>query len=601
MAMSLDTHQICFLVILALACFLLVTERLRNDLVALLIILALAVTGVLSPSEALSGFSSEPAIIIASIFVMSGAFLKTGLADAVGARIGKLAGNSYSRALVVIMLAVSILSAFTHHVTTTAFMLPVVLTFCRKRSIPASKMLMPLSFAASLGTTITIIGAPAFLVASQVLQSAGYPGLGIFSIAPIGLPISLAGVLFMLAAGHLLLPAHANGEDATNLYRLNSYFTELKILPDSPFIDKTVDELTESGGYHFAAVGLTRSGAGQCRPMHDTPLQEGDVLWISATPEDLISFRQAPGIELHPVEKFGIENFRTEADEEELAEDLVQAIVAPTADIVHRSIQAIDFRARYGAIVLGLWRRGAFLCQEMSSIALEPGDVLVLQGDREALSRVANDPAFLMLVPFHGEMRLRRKARRSALVLFATIAAATLNVLSLEIIMLAGAAAMVLLRCITPRQAYRSIDVKIFVFIAGAIPLGDAMEKTGTAALLAGWLQGLVGGWSPFFILLFIFAIVAAVTQFMSDAATTALFGPIAIALAAVLGHRPEPFVITVAMAAVTAFLTPIGHHGNLLVYGPGRYRFSDFSRVGTPLTVVVAVMVAFLSLQVWR
>jgi len=599
---SLSIQQISFLLILAVAFWLLVTERLRSDMVAILIVLALAVMGLLSPSEALSGFGSEPAIIVASVFIMSGAFHRTGLSDVIGSRIGRLAGQSYSRVLAVIMLSVAVLSAFTHHVTTTALMLPVVLTLCRERRLAASKLLMPLSIAASLGTTITIIGAPAFLIASNVLQHYGRPGLGIFSISPIGLALSLAGTLFMLVIGRFLLPEREGARDLSDFYRLDYYFTEVKLLSNSSFIGKTVDEVAATGHYRFTTVGWVRDGKGQCRPLGDTRLREDDVLWVHAPPEDMIAFREEKGIELHPVDKFGLEADRSKDKDNDgdLSQELVQAVIAPQSDLIQRSLQDVDFRARYGAIVVGLWRRGGLLCQELAGIKLEPGDVLVLQGNHESLSRVSNDPAFLLMVPFHGEVRLRRKARLAGAIMLATIVAAALNVLTLEIIMLAGAAAMVLFGCITPRQAYRAVDAKIYVFIAGAIPLGLAMQKTGTAILLAEWLQRAVGGWSPAAILLLIFAIVAVATQFMSDAATTALFAPVAAALAQVLGHAPEPYVVTVAMSAVTAFLTPIGHHGNLLVYGPGHYQFADFTKVGVPLTVLMAFVVVFVSLAIW-
>ncbi len=499
------------------------------------------------------------------------------------------------------MLSVAFLSAFTHHVTTTALMLPVVLTLCRERDIAVSKLLMPMSFAASLGTTITIIGAPAFLIAGNVLVQAGRPGLGIFSIAPIGISITIAGTLFMLAAGRFLLPAREGGETLADLYRLDSYFTEVEILDGSPFIDRTVTEVASKGPFRFAAVGWKRDGKGLCRLLDEEKLRKGDVLWVHATPEDLIALRRESGVELHPLMEYGTGEGRGGAAREDPADRLVQAIVAPQSDMIHRSLQEVDFKTRYGAIVLGIWRRGGFLCQELATVKFEAGDVLVLEGDHESLSRIARDPAFLMIVPFHGETRLRGKAKVAGAVMLAAVVAAASRLVSLDIVMLAGAAAMVLCGCITPRLAYQSIDTKIYVFIAGAIPLGAAMQKTGTAALMASRLQEMISGWNPVFILLLIFAIVALITQFMSDAATTALFAPIAVALAERLGQAPEPYVITVAMAAVTSFLTPIGHHGNLLVYGPGRYRFSDFTRVGTPLTAIVAVLVAVISLAVWQ
>ena len=598
--MHFSAQQVSFIIILVLAFGSLVTERIRSDLVAVLIVLALAITRVLSPAEALSGFSSEPAIVVVSIFVMSAAFHQTGLADTIGQRIGKLAGKGYSRVVAVLMSSVALLSAFTHHVTTTAVMLPVTMNLSRDRNIPASKLLMPLSFAASLGTAITIIGAPAFLVANDVLQRGQRPGLGIFSIAPIGLSISAVGILFMVLVGRFLLPSRHGAEDLTDRFRLDSYFTELKIRPDSAFLGKSLVEIKKDDHYHFTVVGWVREGRRMPGPFGRRQVKAEDVLLIHATPEDIVTFRQDSGFELHPIEKYGSENGESEVNLEDISDQLVQAVIAPTSEIIGRTLGDLDFRRRYGAIVIGLWRREGLVQQELARVKLQPGDVLVLQGDEESLATVANDPAFLMMVPFHGESRPRKKAALTAAIMLGTIAVAAFNLLSLEIITLAGAAAMVLSGCISSRQAYRRIDARIYVFIAGAIPLGAAMQKTGTATLMAAWLEKEVGQWPPILVLLTIFVIVAVVTQFMSDAATTALFAPVALALAQAMGRSPEPYVVTVAMAAVTSFLTPIGHHGNLLVYGPGRYQFRDFVRVGTPLTILVALVVTAVSLMIW-
>jgi di/tricarboxylate transporter len=250
---------------------------------------------------------------------------------------------------------------------------------------------------------------------------------------------------------------------------------------------------------------------------------------------------------------------------------------------------------------VGLWRKDGWLDQEISKVRLRANDVLVLEGDAESLANVANDPAFLMLVPFHGESKPRRRAWLAGLIMLATILLAAFNLMTIEMAALTGAVAVVLARCINIRQAYSSIDARIFVFIAGAIPLGVAMQKTGTATMLAGWLQHAVGGWPERATLLALFAVVAIITQFMSDSATTAVFAPVAVALAQALGRAPEPYVVTVAMASVVAFLTPIGHHGNLLVYGPGRYKFGDFVKVGAPLTVLAAVVVVMLTPIIWR
>ena len=599
---AVSPQQLIFFVILILAFGLLITEKLRNDIVAVLIILALAVTQLLEPKEALAGFGSEAAIVVASIFVLSGALHMTGLSEMIGSLVGRVAGSNYLRIVAVVMTAVALLSAFTHHLTTTAVMLPVLMNISREHDIPPSKLLMPLSFAASLGTTITIIGAPAFLIASSVLQQGGRPGLSIFSIAPIGLTLSILGTIFMVVVGRFLLPDRERGADPTSRFRLDDYFTEVVILPNSPFVGKTADDVEADDRYHFRVVGWLREGRQLEAPFDGQRVAEGDVLLVRASPDQIINFRQERGVELQPVEQYeqdgGAAPANGDADDEG---ELVQAVVAPGGDLVGRTIAEVDFRERYGAIVVSLWRQDAWFDRELSQIKLGAGDVLVLQGDEDALDRVAEDRDFLMLAPFQGEARPRRKIWLAGAIMLATVLLAAFNVLSIEVAALAGAAGMVLARCLTPGQAYRSIDARIYVFIAGAIPLGAAMQKSGTADLLAGWLQQVVGGWNQLVILLIIFAIVGVLTQFMSDAATTALFAPVAMALAQALGQPPEPYVVTVAMAAVASFLTPIGHHGNLLVYGPGRYQFADFVRVGAPLTIVVALIVVFLAPLLWR
>ncbi len=353
--------------------------------------------------------------------------------------------------------------------------------------------------------------------------------------------------------------------------------------------------------YDLKVVGLLRGGR-RVRAPNGERLREGDVLLVRATPEAIVGVRQDRGVELRPVQQYEGEDggdSGAEGRDREIAERLVQAVVAPASALIGRTLGELDFHRRYGAIVLSLWRRRGWLREELSRIRLRAGDVLVLQGDDAALERVAADPGILMMVPFHGQPRPRRKAPLAALIMVAAVVAAAATV-PLELAALGGALAMVLSGCLTPGQAYRAIDQRVYVFVAGAIPLGAAMDRSGAAEVLAAWLQGAVGGFPPFLVLLVLFAAVAVITEFMSDSATTALLAPVAAALARGLGQPPEPYVVTVAMASVTAFLTPMAHHGNLLVYGPGGYRFGDFARVGTPLTVAAALTVAGLPPLLW-
>lgn len=598
MLFGLEINQLVLFLILLGAIVLLFTEWIRIDLVAILIILALSLSGVLTAEEALSGFSSEPAIMLAAIFVISGALNQTGLSEQFGNWIKRLAGTSFHQSVGVIMPSVALLSGFIGHVALTAIMLPVTLKISRENDIPPSKLLMPMSFAASLGTTIAIIGAPAFLIANGLLTQAGQPGLGIFSIAPIGLALTVAGTVFVLLAGPFLLPARERGDDSFDHFRLEGYYTELVLLEKSSLIGKTIKEIEEKQDPGFKVTAWFRDDRPRSKPFGRKKTKEGDVLVVRTNPEKLATIQQEPGLALRPLHKYETEN--VDNGEEDETAQFVQAVVAPRSQFIGKTIGQVDFRQTYGVIIVSVWRQSGWLRTELSRIRLQEGDVLVMTGEGTSLKRIAEDRSFLMLVPFKGEPRPHHKAPLAGGIMLLAILVSALNLVPVQIALLAGAAAMVLSRCITVRQAYQSIDTRIFVFIAGAIPLGLAMEKTGAAGLLGGWLQGAVTTWSTPLILFTLFMAAGLLTQIMSDSATTALLAPIALALARGLNLPPEPFVITVAMAAVASFFTPIGHHGNLLIYGPGRYQFADFLRVGIPLTILVGMIVAFMAPLLW-
>lgn len=606
MLFGLEIHQLVLFAILIGAIILLLTEWIRIDLVAILIILALSLTGVLAPEEALSGFGSEPAIMLAAIFILSGALYRTGLSERLGYWIQRWAGNSFERIIAVVMPSVALLSAFTHHMTMTAVMLPPVMNISRESDIPASKLLMPLSFAASLGTTIAIIGAPAFLIANGLLRQSGREGLSIFSIAPIGLTLLMAATLFVLLVGRFLLPARQSGDESFDHFRLDGYYTELVLLPESPLARKTIHQLEDQQKSAFRVIAWFRGERTRSKPFGRKQTKAGDVLVIRTNPDKLATIQEERGIALQPIKKyehdflFSQKHNGNGKDEEDIASRLVQSVVAPKAEIIGKTIGQIDFLRNYGVIVVGVWRQKGSLQTELSRIRLREGDVLVMMGDSSSLKRIADDRSFLMLVPFKGEPKMKHKAPLAGMIMLLTILASALNLVPVVIALLAGAAAMLLCRCISVRQAYQSVDTRIYVFIAGAIPLGLAMEQTGAAGLLGGWLQGLVTNWGMPWILFTLFLVAGLLTQVMSDSATTALLGPIAIALAQGLNAPPEPFVVTVAMASVASFFTPIGHHGNLLIYGPGRYQFSDFLRVGIPLTFLVGAIVAILAPLLW-
>jgi di/tricarboxylate transporter len=589
--MTLD--QGLFLLILAGGLYLFVSERLRVDVTAMLLLLALVLTGVLDAKQALSGFASEPAIIVAAVFVISGGLAATGITERLGRWIGHAAGRSESRAIAVVMPAVAALSAFTHHVMVTAMMLPLLLRHARERGIPASRLLMPMSLAASLGTTLTLVSAPAFLLANDMLVRNGGEGLGIFSVSPIGIALVFVGIAYMLMV-RWLLPRRSGEHGDDGYLRLDRYRTELVVVKDGRWTTRPLSELQKAQGSRFRLLGWLRNGQRRDDLTASSPLLAGDVLLVEAAADELMTLHDDPGLDLHAIARF----HDTVTGEGE--SQLVQAVVAPGSEFIGRSIRELDFSRQFNAVIAGLWRRDGDVAPRLSDARLREGDLLVLYGRPSRFAELAAHHGFLMLVPFAGEAKRRVRAPLALAVLVATIVAAATGWLPAPLAFLLGAVAMVATRCVDIDQAYRGIDVRIFVMIAGVIPLGIAMEQTGTADLLARGLFHVVSGWPPLAALLVMFSVAALLTQVMSDAATTALLGPIAIALAQSLGLPPTPFVVCTALGAVVAFLTPIGHHGNLLILGPGQYRFGDFLRIGFPLTVLIALVSAWMAQWLW-
>ena len=596
----MELQQIVFLLILVATLVLLVTEWVRIDLTGVLIVVALAGSGLLKPADALSGFSSEPAILLAAMFVLSAGLAQTGLTTRLGHWIGRMAGENIWRAVLVIMPCVACMAAFSHHLMVTAMMLPVILELNRSHHLPASRLMMPMAFAASLGTTMTVIAAPAFLVARDLLERGGAHGIGIFSIAPIGIVLSLIGTVYVLLFGRWLLPTREGKGGGEDRFRLERYYTELVVLEDSPHAGKTMQAFDAEHASRFQVVDWLRHGHSRRRPWERKQLAVGDLLLVRASPDELADAEQQQGLALSAVMQYGEEikddgNQRKEADER-----LVQAVIAPDSELVGSTIGTADFLRRYGVVVVGLWRKHGFIRKELSKVELRGGDLVVLWGDASALDQLAREPSFLLLLPFSGHAQVRRRGWLAAVIMGLSVLGAASGVLPVTIAFMAGAAAMVASGCLSLKQAYKSVEIRIFVFIAGAIPLGLAMEQTGTATLFAGALANFLSGWSPTWVLLALFLTAALFTQILSDTATTILLGPIALGMAGLLHISAPAMVFGVAMGAVAAFLTPIGHHGNLLVYEPGNYRFTDFVRVGTPLTIILGFAVAWLAPIVW-
>jgi di/tricarboxylate transporter len=595
----MNFQQFVFLTILGGALVLFSGNKLRVDVTAVLMLIALTITGILTPHEALRGFSGEPAMIVATVFVLSAGLSATGVTDYIGQAIGRAAGGSEWGAIMLIMPAVATLSAFTNHLMITAMMLPIVMKMARIKRLAPSRLLLPMSLAASLGSLLTVISDPALLLADDLLKHAGRPGLNIFSITPIGIALLGCAMLFMLF-GRWLLPRRGDASPDADYLKLDRYYTEIIVESASPWIGKQLFELENAFGSRLTVMGWLRSGVSISKPIESAILSAGDVLLVRASPDEMASIEHTPGLALHAVAQYG-ESRAVEADASlDGEEQLVQAVVAPSSEFIGRAIGTLDFVRTLGVAVVGLWRKEDWVGAELAQITLRTGDMLVLWGRQQKFAELAMHRGFLMMIPFVATQQKRHRWPVAVGILISAVVLTATKVMPAQIAFLAGAVAMVLTRCIGIQEAYRAIDTRIYVMIAAVVPLGLAMEKTGMAKLFSQAILLSSPGWSSLTILLAIFTVAALLTQVLHSAATTVLLAPVAILLARSLGQPPEPFVVCVVTGAVAAFLTPISHTGNLLILIPGRYKFSDFLRVGFPLTLLFGLISAWLARWLW-
>lgn len=579
--------------ILAVAIVLFASEKLRVDVISMLVLLSLLLLGLITPEEAFSGFSSPAVITVWAIYIVSAGLFRTGIADFIGQRILSVAGTRESRLIGVIMLTVGSMSAFMNNIGATAVLLPAVSSIARQVKISSSKLLIPLAFGSLLGGVTTLIGTPPNLLVSNALFEAGLEPFGLFDYTPMGLIIMFSGILYMVAIGRHLLPEREAAADLTESYQVRDYLTEVRVLPGSPLVDRTAAESRFGQDYDLNIVGRIRDQR-RLTMRRDARIREGDVLIVRGNLNTILRVRESQGLEIVPDIRMG----EAELTSDDIA--IAEALIPTRSELAGKSLNEIAFRDRYNVTVLGLWRHGEPVRRKLADEPLEFADVLLVQGQRSRINLLRTDPNFLLLEPVELEMRRTTKAPFALLVFGIMLGSVILGWLHISAAAVLAAMLMVLTRCLTMDEAYESIEWKSVFLIAGMLPMGVAMEKTGTAQFLADQIIALVGGLGPQMIMVGLFILTTIITEFMSNAAAAVLVAPIAISTAASLGADPRAFVMGVGIAASNSFLFPIGHQANVLVFGPGGYRFFDFTRVGLPLTLLIWILLVLFLPIFW-
>jgi di/tricarboxylate transporter len=582
------------LTILVVAVILFASEKLRPDIVAILVLVSLALTQLVSPEEAFSGFANPAVVTVAAIFVISEGLFRTGVADFLGARILKVAKGSQSRLITVIMMSVGLMSAFMNNIGATAVLMPAVLSIARKTKIPSSKLLIPLAFASLMGGNLTLIGTPPNILASAILHDYAGAGFRFFDFVPMGLLVLAGGVLYMVFIGRHLLPSYPHFE-LTETYEVREYLSEIRVLANSPMVYKTIGECSFGERFNLTIVSIIRDGANQFPVRRNDRIYPNDILLVQGGMNKILKARRSQGLQI-------VADGRLTHDADLKSEEatLAEVLLDFHSNLAGHSLKQIRFREKYRLNALALWRRGHAIDGPLADEPLRHGDVLLVQGRREHIALLRTSPHFYLLQPTPLEMRRINKAPTALGIMALLLIVVTSGLLHISVAGVIAAILMILLGVLNVDEAYQAVEWRSIFLIAGMLPLGLAMESTNAAKLLADIIVHQMESLGPVAILMGIYLLAALLTQPMSNAAATVLLSPIAINIALDLGADPRPFLMAVVIAASTSFLTPIGHQSNVLVFGPGGYKFTDYTKVGAGLTLIYMVIVGLALPVVW-
>ncbi len=581
--MTTDIALTLTIIVAALALF--ATEKLRVDLVALLVLLSVGLLRLISPERVFDGFANSAVITVWAVYIVSGGLFKTGVADFMGRTIHRVSGDREPRLIATIMVTCGVISAFMNNVGATAMLMPAVIGISRRTKIAVSKLLIPLSFSSLLGGKMTLIGTPANILAMGILADRGLSTLGFFEFTPMGIVVLTTGVLYMVLIGRHLLPLREGTQGRQDVYRLREYVTEVRISTTSPLAGKTLLESRLGQDYDLTVLAIERDGVSLSRIRRDTRVQVDDLLTVEGSADDLMAAREALGLTLEAERKLDIDRLEPENVR------LIEATLAPNSGLVARTLRGVRFRDRYGFTALAIWRHGEAITERLRDVPLHFGDALLLQGPQHRVRELQEGSDFLVLEPLEVERLQRKKAPIAIAALMLAILLVVFADFHISLAMVIAAVIMILTGCLSIEEAHESIDWRTVFLVAGMLPLGMAMEATGTAQYLADIMLDALGDFGPMALLAGMYLLAALVTQAMSNAAAMVLIVPIAIDTALGMGANHITFTMAVVIGAATSFLSPVGHKANVLVYGPGGYHFLDYARVGALLTVFLLIV----------
>lgn len=606
------------LIVLVATAGLMVWGKIRSDIVALCSLLALIITGILTPDEALAGFSNPVVIMIAALFIVGGAISQTGLASMISNNILKFAGDSNYKLFILVMLVTVIIGLFVSNTGTVAILMPIVISLAAKTKISSSRLLMPMAFASSIGGMMTLIGTPPTLIVHNALQEAGYEGLQFFTTLPIGIILLIFGVILLWPLSKVLdkkgkkdTSGKKNDVKSPNQlmseYQLIENIYRLEISKDSPLLKGAISELDLTQRYSIIIAEIhTRSytplgkNISISLPEPNRILTYNDVLYVVGEYKDVVSFADEnilSFLDSQSGAEFDKPNFAGKFKFEEIG--MAEVVLLANSRLNNNRVKNSGFRANYNVNILGVQRNEKYIIQDVKDVRMHSGDMLLVQGTWENIERLNKQEPDVVVIGQPtveaSKVTISHKAPYAATIVLLMILAMVLNWFPPVVSVLLAAVALILGGCFrTVRDAYRSINWESVILFAGMMPLATAMEKTGTSALVTESVVGSLGSYGPYAVLAGILLATSVVTMFISNTATAVLFAPIALHAAFSMNISPYPFLIGVAVAASMCLASPFSTPPNAMVMSAGRYNFMDYVKVGLPLQLIYLIVMIF-------
>lgn len=581
-------------ILLAAALWLFSTDYLSFDIAAIIIMVSLLISGILTPKEGLSGFSNPATLTVAAMFILSEGLRKTGILNIVGEFFTHKMEQNFWSGLFQTLAFISLCSAFINNTAVVVIFIPVMIEIASKIDVSPSKLLMPLSFAGIFGGTCTLIGTSTNILVSSIAEDSGLAAFTMFEFAPVGLLFLAAGFIYLFTTGIRSIPARRGNEELTESYEMQDYLTDVVVQEESELVGEQFDEqkLTEKLDLDVLRIFKTDSDSSAQRS--DVRIQAGDILRIRGSAREIDKLLDSNKVVLKPSRHW------TDTDLQQSRDTLVEAVVAPDSSLENQTLDSVNFFDRFGAVPLAIRRHGEIEQEDLGKLHLSGGNSLLLSMSKDRVQDIEKDRSFVIASEV-GVSRYRKEKTRFAIpIIIGVVAAAALNIVPIVVSAIAGVILMIITRCISTEEAYNAVNWKVILLLAGVIPLGIAMQKTGAAALLADQMILLLSDWGPRAVLSGFFVLTMGITAIMSNNASAALLAPIAIKAAQSMNVSAYPFLFAVTFAASLSFITPFGYQTNTLIYGAGQYKFTDFTKIGLPLNIIFWILATIFIPMVW-